>query len=67
MMKRETMNVRRRLYGVLLPILAALLIHPVLPRGAEAAGSCGRTVTANVVALDQLFFYNRIGGPIPRE
>jgi manganese oxidase len=39
----------------------ALLVSPELGR----AATCERTITADVVALDQIFFYNRLGAVNP--
>ncbi|HYL81076.1 MAG TPA: hypothetical protein VEU07_09695, partial [Candidatus Acidoferrum sp.] len=64
-MKRENASLRRIAYRVLLSILMALFVLPVMSRSVAAAGACGRTISADVVALDQLFFYNRIGASNP--
>ncbi len=45
----------------MLSVFLALLAFPVISGLAEAAPSCSSTVHADVVALDQPFFYNRIG------
>src|SRR5687768_18005841 len=42
--------------------LAALLALP----GAARAQTCARTLTADVVALDQAFFWNRLGAVQPQ-
>src|SRR3990172_3773156 len=50
--------------------IAAVLILGVMlafsPSGVEAAISCARTITADVVALDQAFFWNRLGAVEPQ-
>ena len=45
--------------GVLLALASAG------PSEAQTAGICKRQLTANVVALDQVFFYNRLGAENP--
>src|SRR5215472_1162987 len=47
------------MFGVLLALASAG------PSGAQTAGICKRQLTANVVALDQVFFYNRLGAENP--
>ncbi|HEY5669583.1 MAG TPA: hypothetical protein VIS10_06255, partial [Anaerolineales bacterium] len=51
-------------------IVAAMLLSPLsaltglpqlLPQPASAAATCVRTITADIVALDQPFYYNRLG------
>ena len=37
----------------------------LLSEKASAQTTCGRTIRANVVALDQVFFYNRLGAVNP--
>ncbi|HEY9420439.1 MAG TPA: hypothetical protein VIW92_03410, partial [Thermoanaerobaculia bacterium] len=44
-------------------LLAASFLF--IPSGAEAQ-SCARTITADVVALDQVFFWNRLGAVQPQ-
>jgi hypothetical protein len=41
--------------------LVLLALNLMLPTAAQANGACGRTITADVVALDQAFYYNRLG------
>ncbi len=48
-------------YAVLI-VAAALL----LPTGSARAQSCARTIQADVVALDQVFFWNRLGAVQPQ-
>src|SRR6185436_876981 len=45
---------------------AAALIFAIPQAGLAQAPSCNRTVTANVVALDQVFFWNRLGAVEPQ-
>lgn len=51
-----------------LPTWAALilLIATALMAAPASAQSCGRTLTADVVALDQPFFWNRLGAAQPQ-
>ena len=42
-----------------------MILFGAHPLGAEQAGPCARTVSANVVALDQPFFWNRLGAMQP--
>ncbi|HEY9421848.1 MAG TPA: copper oxidase [Thermoanaerobaculia bacterium] len=53
---------RFRLYGML-PLL--LLSFFILPETASAQ-TCARTLTADVVAFDQVFFWNRLGAVQPQ-
>ncbi|MFL6193811.1 MAG: hypothetical protein ACJ75H_06540, partial [Thermoanaerobaculia bacterium] len=48
-----------------LPGLIALCAVAALPSTASAA-TCARTVTADVVAFDQVFFWNRLGAVQPQ-
>ena len=48
-------------YAVLI-VAAALLLLP----GSARAQSCARTIQADVVALDQVFFWNRLGAVQPQ-
>src|SRR5512145_2290265 len=45
-------------------VMAFALLLPSENATAQTS-SCGRTVQANVVALDQVFFYNRLGAVNP--
>jgi hypothetical protein len=47
-------------------LCAAALIFAIPQAGLAQAPSCNRTVTANVVALDQVFFWNRLGAVEPQ-
>jgi hypothetical protein len=47
-----------------LRLLATVLF--LLPAAAGAQVTCARTLTANVVALDQVFFWNRLGAVHPQ-
>jgi hypothetical protein len=60
-MKHKTTKFSQKAGGSLLSSLAALLALSFIQGSAEAAPSCSSTVHAEVVALDQPFFYNRIG------
>ena len=51
------------LFGVSLSGL--LLVATSWPSAAQTAPTCQRQLTANVVALDQVFFYNRLGAVNP--
>src|SRR5262249_26172616 len=42
-----------------------LLVATSWPSAAQTAPTCQRQLTANVVALDQVFFYNRLGAVNP--
>jgi hypothetical protein len=53
----------RQMVGVSLSGL--LMLAMSAPSGAQTAPSCKRQLTANVVALDQVFFYNRLGAVNP--
>ena len=53
----STATVRR----ILLMTAGLLSMAAPLAQAQEAAPSCARTITANVVGLDQVFFYNRLG------
>src|SRR5829696_6668913 len=57
-------SVHRRLVR-LLPHLAALLLLLAAP-GAARAQSCTRTLMADVVAIDQVWFWNRLGAVQPQ-
>ena len=56
------MSVNKR--KIWLTVTAGLAVA-ILSGEAGAAASCERTLTANVVALDQPFFYNRLGAMNP--
>ena len=62
---------RRSLLPRTAPAVAALLLSAFLaapPAAAQIAapGSCSRTLVADVVALDQVFFWNRLGAVQPQ-
>jgi hypothetical protein len=46
---------------VLSLVLCLVCLVALAPPQAQAQAVCSRTLTANVVALDQLFFLNRLG------
>ena len=46
-------------------VVALVLVAIPSPARAQAP-TCNRTVTANVVALDQVFFWNRLGAVQPQ-
>ncbi|HSF81460.1 MAG TPA: hypothetical protein VLA49_09510, partial [Anaerolineales bacterium] len=46
---------------LLSPLSALTGVPALLPQPASAAATCNRTITADVVALDQPFYYNRLG------
>ena len=48
-----------------LPVLIAVCALCALPTGASAA-TCARNITADVVAIDQVFFWNRLGAVQPQ-
>jgi len=54
-----------RLPSFRLPILLAVCAICALPTSASAQ-TCARTITADVVALDQIFFWNRLGAVQPQ-
>ncbi|HYG64142.1 MAG TPA: multicopper oxidase domain-containing protein, partial [Thermoanaerobaculia bacterium] len=56
---------RRRFRLRQLPRLAALLLLLAAP-GAATAQSCTRTLMADVVAIDQVWFWNRLGAVQPQ-
>lgn len=56
----------RRVVAVALAVLAWLAMTASTPAAVHAQqATCGTTVTANVVALDQTIFYNRLGAYDP--
>lgn len=56
----------RWLFGASLSLSGLLLVPTSGPGEAQtASASCQRQLTANVVALDQVFFYNRLGAANP--
>lgn len=47
--------------AVLSPVGATLGLPSLAPQSASALNACTNTVVADVVALDQPFYYNRLG------
>ncbi len=52
-------NMRRLFWTAALALVA-------LPPGAVSAQTCARTITADVVAFDQVWFWNRLGAVQPQ-
>src|SRR4051795_11384866 len=50
----------------LLLILTSLLFPLLMPGAVRAQTTCARTVLADVVAFDQVFFWNRLGAVQPQ-
>lgn len=63
----DSRHARRRVIPAigLLSLLALLAVIPFAPGRAAAAATCARTITADVVAIDQPFFWNRLGAAQP--
>src|SRR6266545_680227 len=61
----EHKKVLRRCRTPILVCLTTVLALLFMPGGAKAQ-TCGRTITANVVAFDQVFFWNRLGTVQPQ-
>jgi manganese oxidase len=61
MIPRCSTNKYRTFVTLLVTAFALLL----LSENAKAQATCGRTIQANVVAFDQVFFYNRLGAVNP--
>ena len=62
-MPRPTWLLRARCPTLFLALFLALIL--VLP-GIARAQTCARTITADVVAFDQVFFWNRLGAVQPQ-
>lgn len=58
-------KLRHRSFFLLFAVTAMLLVLLLAPKEARAQ-TCGRTISADVVALDQSFFWNRMGAVQPQ-
>ncbi|HEX7150208.1 MAG TPA: copper oxidase [Thermoanaerobaculia bacterium] len=47
-------------------LLFALLLASTIPLSAQTIATCARTIQADVVAFDQVFFWNRLGAVQPQ-
>ncbi len=63
MFRSLSTSLRVRLHGTLLLFLLSL---PILLPASAGAQTCARTLTADVVAFDQVFFLNRLGAVQPQ-
>ncbi len=63
----STFRIRPLLVGLVFILSAGLAAAPAAAQGEETeALGCIRTITADVVALDQVFFWNRLGAVQPQ-